>query len=193
MTVKDYLRQLKPRKYKPSKQDRKLVDEGIDIIRSTWGRIHYRQFCGSYAMGSFLQDIYTVYMGWRKGLTINGTHAELMRRLADETISVDTHLLELLIRVALPEIEINEVRTWVDAIRRGEAHHVQTANLRGFVYVSGGLVRCAKLFRKEQKKAEADRLEAEEDIKYARRERFWAKRLEKQRRSIPEGKWGLYR
>jgi hypothetical protein len=162
---------------------------------------------GAYGKQALLETIYTVYVGWRNGGDTDGIRVELVGRLADETIPADAHFLELLIRVALPDVELNVVRTWVDAIRYGEACHIRTFKLRGFFYVKGGLVRCAELCREEQEKGcreqrwraggeekprKRDRQEQEDRAAEIRQARRQAKRREKQLRAIPEGMWSLF-
>ena len=150
---------------------------------------------GAYGKQSLLETIYTVYVGWWNGGDAAGIRVELVRRLADETIPADAHLLELLIRVSLPDVELNVVRTWVDAIRYAEDRHVRSFKLRGFLWVKGGLVRCARLYREAQEKrlkeAEIDRLNAEDreaGIKQARR----ARRRRRAQVSMPVGMRSLY-
>src|ERR1035438_2932417 len=70
----------------------------------------------------------------------------LARRLDEDSVDSDDHPVELLIRLALPEVK-HAVANWVDAIRFGESHNVRPFKLRGYLYIKGGLVQCAELFR----------------------------------------------
>jgi hypothetical protein len=107
----------------------------------------------------------------------------------------DDHPLQVLIRVAIPEIRRNVVATWVDAIRFGESHNVRPFKLRGFLFVKEGLVRCAKLFREEEairrKKEEIMRLDEEERQARIKQER---RRRGERRMAVnkPSGRFGLF-
>ena len=102
-------------------QSDKLIDPGINRIRKTWAKLGSRKLrAGPYGKQHLLQEIYTVYCGWRdQGLT-EQIWARLAARLSDQTIDRSTHLLDLLIRTALPEVRRNVATIWVDAIRYGE-------------------------------------------------------------------------
>ena len=132
-------------------QSDELIDAGINRIRKTWAKLGSRKLrAGPYGKQHLLQEIYTIYCGWRdQGLTAQ-IWARLAARLSGQTIDRSTHLLDLLIRLALPQVQRNVATTWVDAICYGEMRHVRPFKLRGFLFVKGGLVQCARLYRKTQ-------------------------------------------
>ena len=148
-------------------QSDELIDPGVNRIRKTWAKLGSRKLgAGPYGKQHLLQEIYTVYCGWRdQGLT-EQIWARLAGRLSDQTIDRSAHLLDLLIRVALPQVRHNVATTWAEAIRCGETHHVRPFKLRGFFYVMGGLVKCARLYRQAQQEQRAQeeiaKLEQEE-------------------------------
>src|SRR5689334_20032394 len=110
-----------------------LIDSGIRRIRATWNRLGSSELrAGPYGKQYLLQQIYSVYCGWRDRSKAKTITARLRGRLADESHSPDSHLVEVLIRVALPSIKPDVVAIWVNAIRCGESHHVRPFKLRGF-------------------------------------------------------------
>jgi hypothetical protein len=168
-----------------------LIDSGIRRIRATWNRLGSFQLrAGPYGKQYLLQQIYTVYCEWRDSGEAKTITARLRCRLPDESLSPDGHLLELLIRVALPKVKPNVIAIWVNAIRYGEDHHVRPFKLRGFFHVNGGLVRCARLFGEEEenrrKREEARRLDEQERELEIRQARLQARR-QRARPSMPVG------
>jgi hypothetical protein len=173
-----------------------LIDSGIRRIRATWNRLGSIELrAGPYGKQYLLEQIYCVYCGWRDGDETKMIFGRLASRLADQSVDRDAHLLELLIRVALPKVRPNVVAIWVNAIRYGEDRHVRPFKLRGFFHVMGGLVRCARLFAEEQearrKNEEARRLDEQErelEIAQARRQA----RRQRARPSMPVGMTRLF-
>ena len=173
----------------------KLIDSGIRRIRVTWNKLgSFDLRAGPYGKQQLLEQIYTVYCAWRDGDQAKAISVRLARRLADQPVDPDVHLLELLIKVALPKIKPNVVAIWVNAIRCGESHHVRPFKLRGFFHVMGGLVRCARLFAEEERRRkdeETIRLEEEErelEVRQARRQA----RRKRNRPSMPVGMATLF-
>jgi len=173
-----------------------LVDSGIHRIRTTWNRLGSIQLrAGPYGKQYLLQQIYSVYCDWRDRSEAKMIAARLRGRCPDESLSPDAHLLEILIRLALPRIRPNVVAIWVNAIRYGEDRHIRPFKLRGFFHVKGGLVRCARLFADEEenrrRNGEARRLEQQErelEIRQARRQA----RRRRSRPSMPVGMARLF-
>ena len=173
-----------------------LIDSGIRRIRATWNRLGSSELrAGPYGKQHLLQQIYTVYCGWKDIRRAKPIAARLRGRLPDESISPDAHLVDVLIRVALPSVKPNVVAIWVNAIRYGEDRHVRPFKLRGFFHVMGGLVRCARLFAEEEenrrKREEVRRLDEQErelEIRQARREA----RRRRARPSMPAGMARLF-
>jgi hypothetical protein len=173
-----------------------LIGRGIARIRKTWNKLgSFKLAAGPYGKQLLLQEIYTVYWRWRDSGKARIIWDRLARRLDDNSGDSDDHPLQVLIRVAIPEIRRNVVATWVDAIRFGESHNVRPFKLRGFLYVKEGLVRCAKLFREEEaarrKKEEIMRLDEEERQARIKQER----RRRGERRMAankPSGRFGLF-
>jgi len=155
-----------------------LIDSGIRRIRATWNRLGSSELrAGPYGKQYLLQQIYSVYCGWRDCSEAKTIIARLRGRFPDESLSADAHLVEVLIRVALPSIKPNVVAIWVNAIRCGESCHVRPFKLRGFLYAKGGLVRCARLFIEDERNRQAEeqtrKLEQAErdlEIRQARRQ-----------------------
>ena len=177
------------------KQSDELIDPGINRIRKTWAKLGSRKLrAGPYGKQHLLEEIYTVYCGWRdQGLT-EQIWARLAGRLSDQTIDRSAHLLDLLIRTALPQVRRNVATTWVDAIRYGEMRHVRPFKLRGFFYVNGGLVRCARLYRKAQqeKRGQEEIARLEEEDWEARSQQARRERRRRARRSMPVGMQPLF-
>ena len=147
----------------------KKIDEGIAQIRETWAKLERKQLHGSYGKRELLAAIYSVYCPWN-----DRDRAEVRRRLvgrlAGWSFDPNAHLLELLIKVALPnEVRPNVIKIWAEAIQYGEAHHVRPSKLRSFFYVKNGLVRCARLFREDQE-TEREAKEEEEEAKLEEKE-----------------------
>jgi len=171
-----------------------LIDSGIRSIRATSNRLGSIDLrAGPYGKQYLLQQIYSVYCSWRDHSEAKTITARLRGRFPDESLSPDAHLLEVLIRVALPKVRPNVVAIWVNAIRYGEERHVRPFKLRGFFHVMGGLVRCARLFGEEQearrKNEEARRLdEAEDKLEIAQ-----ARRQARRRRARPSMPVGMAR
>ena len=170
-----------------------IVDDGIVQIRRTFAEFERGELHGSYGKRQILQSIYTVFRGWRDQDQLDRIRRRLTKRLSGQGTDSSAHLLELLIKVALPTVQPNVVTIWANAIRYGGAHHVRPFKLRSFFYVQGGLVRCARLFREEQEEwraaKEIARLEAEArkaQMKRARGERRRA------REKVPRGLLSLY-
>jgi hypothetical protein len=172
-----------------------LIGRGIARIRKTWNGLgSFKLRAGPYGKQLLLQEIYTVYCGWRDRGKASIIWDRLARRLDYNSGDSDDHPVELLIRLALPEVK-HAVANWVDAIRFGESHNVRPFKLRGFLYVKEGLVRCAKLFREEEairrKKEEMMRLDEEERQARIKQER----RRRGERRMAankPSGRFGLF-
>jgi hypothetical protein len=110
----------------------------------------------------------------------------LVDRLPGEAIDPSEHLLGLLIKVALPEVQGNVVAIWVGAIRYGEAHHVRPHKLRSFFHVKGGLVRCARLHREDQQKKRV-----EEKIAAADEQDWNEEREQEARRAKRRARWTM--
>ena len=177
------------------KQSDSLIDPGINRIRKTWAKLGSRKLrAGPYGKQHLLQEIYTVYCGWRdKGLT-EQIWARLAARLSDQTIDRSAHLLDLLIRAALPQVRRNVATTWVDAIRYGETQHIRPFKLRGFLYLKGGLVRCARLYRQAQqdKRAQEEIARLDEEESEARSQQARRERRQRARRSMAVGMQPLF-
>jgi hypothetical protein len=179
----------KPADVEPTPDD--LLASGIRVIRGTWARIERKEFRGPYGKQVLLQTIYEVYCGWGPI-----QRRQIRRRLAEhlpEALDPKPHLLELVIEAALPMIQPPVVELWVDAIRLGQACHVQPSKLRGFFYAKGGLVRCALEFRErqaEEERREEEQRQAEEDERAEKRRRRRAQKVAERFRGIPA--FGLY-
>ena len=149
-----------------------LLASAIRVIRETWARIERGDLRGPYGRQALLQTIYQVYCGWSLD-----QKRQIGRRLAQplpENRRTKPHLLELLIHAALPSIEQPVVLNWSDAIRLGEACHVQPSKLRAFLYAKGGMVRCAEEFRErqaEQQRRAEEQLQEREDARAEARQR----------------------
>ena len=128
-----------------------MLASAIKIIQRTWARIRK----GPYGKQNLLQPIYQIYCGWDP-IQRCQIGRKLAQQLSEDRRAIP-HLSELLIHAALPSIEPPVVLNWVDAIRLGEACHVRPSKLRGFLYIKGGLVRCAKEFRERQAKQQRRR------------------------------------
>jgi hypothetical protein len=173
-----------------------LIDSGILRIRATGNKLGSIELrAGPYGKQYLLQQIYSVYCGWRDSHEAKTIIGRLASRLADHSFDPDAHPVELLIRVALPKVKPNVVAIWVNAIRYGEDRHVRPFKLRGFFHVMGGLVRCARLFAEEQehrrKNEEARRLDEQEhelEVAQARRQA----RRRRARPSMPVGMATLF-
>jgi hypothetical protein len=173
-----------------------LIDRGIARIRKTWNKLgSFKLRAGPYGKQLLLQEIYIVYCGWRDSGKARVIWDRLARRLDYGSGDSGEHPVELLIRVALPEVKLNVAAIWVDAIRYGESHHVRPFKLRGCFYVNGGLVRCAEIFREEEaarrKKEEIMRLDEEERQARIKQER---RRRGERRMAVnkPSGRFGLF-
>jgi hypothetical protein len=168
-----------------------LLASAIRVIRETWACIQRKELRGPYGKQSILQRIYEVYCGW------DPIQRRQIRRGLAQALPEDRratpHLLELLIHAALPSVEPPVVLNWSDAIRLGEACHVQPSKLRAFLYAKGGLVRCAAEFRarqaKQQRRAEEQR-QAEEDERAEKRRRRKAQTAKRWRGSPAFGLYG---
>ena len=137
---------IRPRKTKTRSRVDEALDSGIAKIWNTWRRIERRELRGAYGVQKLLQDIYTVYCGWEAQDIVAEIYAEQNERLGvADCVEVD--VLSLLIQAALPHIESATVDNWVGAIRYGQHCHVRPYKLRGFLWVKGGLARCARLYR----------------------------------------------
>src|SRR3954453_17028974 len=118
------------------------------------------------------QTIYQVYCGWSLDQKL-----QIGRRLVQhsaQTRWTKPHLLELLIQAALPKIKRQVVLSWsdYDAIRLGQACHVQPSKLRAFLFARDGLVRCAQEFRErqaEEERREEEQRQMEEDERAGKR------------------------
>jgi hypothetical protein len=172
-----------------------LIGPAIRHIRKTWAKLGSRQLgAGPYGKQQLLQEIYGVYRSWRDRGLIQEIWARLAAALKDQTIDESAHLVDLLIRVALPELQTQVAANWVDAIRYGESHHVRPSKLRGFLFVKGGLVRCALYQRQTQKNkgGQKDITRFETEDGEARSEQARSERRRRTRRSIPVGMRGLF-
>ena len=145
----------------------------------------------TYGKQILLQTIYQVYSEWSLD-----QKCQIGRRLVQHSSRkrrTKPHVLELLIHAALPAIEPPVVLTWADAIRLGEACHVQPSKLRAFLYAKGGLVRCAEEFREhqaEEQRREEEQRQAKEDERAEKRRRRRAQKAAERRRGVPA--FGLY-
>jgi hypothetical protein len=172
-----------------------LIGRGIARIRKTWRKLgSFKLGAGPYGKQLLLQEIYIVYCGWRDSGKAGFIWDRLARRLDCASGDSGEHPVELLIRLALPEVK-HAVANWVDAIRFGESHNVRPFKLRGCLHIKGGLVRCAELFREEEairrKKEEIMRLDEEERQARIKQER----RRRGERRMAankPSGRFGLF-
>jgi hypothetical protein len=151
----------------------------------TWRKLQTRELHGSYGKRDLLQTIYAVYIGWRDEGATDRIRRQLASRLPGEAIDPSEHLLGLLIKVALPEVQANVVAIWVGAILYGEAHHVRPHKLRSFFHVKGGLVRCARLHREDQQKKRV-----EEEIAVAD-EQDWKEREQEAGRARRRARWTM--
>jgi hypothetical protein len=140
-----------------SNQLDEIIDRGIGQIRGTWDQLERKELHGPYGKQELLGAIYSVYWRWDEG-DRGKIRCRLASLLSGKAIKRSTHLVELLIKGALPdEVEPNVIKIWVDTIRYGEANHVRPFKLRGFFYLKGGLVRCARLYRVDQEGSGAGR------------------------------------
>ena len=137
--------QNKPARSKKDKIDEAL-DAGIAKIRRTWWRIENKELRGAYGRQQLLQDIYAIYCQWDNQDIVPEIHGRLNQRLEVEE-GVDFDVLSLLIQISLPHIQLASVDMWTSAIRYGQHNHVRPWKLRGFLWVKGGLERCARLYR----------------------------------------------
>src|ERR1700680_4736133 len=82
-----------------------LIGRGIARIRKTWNKLgSFKLGAGAYGKQLLLQEIYTVYCGWADGGKAGIIWGRLARRLDDNSGDSDDHPLQVLIRVAIPEI-----------------------------------------------------------------------------------------
>ena len=160
-----------------------LIDPGISRIRKTWTKLGSKKLrAGPYGKQTLLEEIYKVYSGWREDDWAKGIWARLARRGAEESIDPGAHPLEVLIKLAIPEINPNVVTIWVKAIRCGDDHHVRPFKLRAFFHALGGLVDCARLYDQDQR----DRREAEENARLDAEERQAEIKQARRRRNAPK-------
>ena len=122
------------------------LDAGIAKIKMTWWKIETKRLTGPYGKQQLLQDVYQVYCDWDDQDIV----PEILERLKkgfDVRPNLEIDVLNLLIQAALPEVAPGVVGTWVAAIRYGQHCHVRRAKMRGFLFIRGGLARCARLYR----------------------------------------------
>jgi hypothetical protein len=120
----------KPADVEPTPDD--LLASAIRVIQETWARNRK----GPYGKQNLLQTIYQVYDEWSLD-----QKRQIGRRLVQhsaQTRRTKPHLLELLIQAALPKIKRQVVLNWSDAIRLGQACHVQPSKLRAFLFARVG-------------------------------------------------------
>jgi hypothetical protein len=157
----------------------RLIVSGIRRVRATGNKLGSQKLrAGPYGKQRLLQEIYTVYCGWRDSRRTQAISERLAKAMRVESLDRAPHLLTLLIRVALPNVEPNVVANWVDAIRYGEAHYVRPFKLRSFLFLKGGLISCARTYRAEEK----SRREAEEVARLDAECRAQARRKRRPRR-----------
>ena len=101
---------------------------------------------GRPASKQLLQEIYRVHCGWEANDLVDHICVRLKKGFGVKS-NADVDVIYLLIQAALPEVAVGLVGTWVAAIRYGEHFHVAPSRRRGFLYIKGGLARCARLYR----------------------------------------------
>ena len=130
-----------------------LLNEALSQIRKKQRKSKMYGRSDAYEKQDLLQLIYTVYCNWPRIIRFR-IKGKLAERLDEK--EPDVHLLELLIREALPNVSRSTANAWAVAIQYGESCHVRPHKLRAFFFVKGGLVRCAHLFPNLEQSAEDD-------------------------------------
>ncbi len=123
-----------------------LIDAGVRRIRAAQADFDNGVIHGAYGKQSIVQTICGVY----RDLAADPLTTAIFRRLRTRLqIDADENFDPLggLITLALPDLQEPVVANWTDAIRLAIDSHVRSQKVRGFLYITGGINRAARLYR----------------------------------------------
>lgn len=158
-----------------------MIDRSIRVIRACKQQLDRRALHGPYGKQQMVETIYGAVADLKTHRLATRIKAQLMARLATSAGALD--MVQGLIVLALPNLQPAVVANWTCAIHLAEDHHVRPGKVRGFLYVKGGINRCADLYRKRLTGRDLD----DEDETY--RPSMLPKRSS---RGMPMGMRGLY-
>ena len=158
-----------------------MIDRAIGQVQACQKQIDRKALHGAYGKQQMVETIYGAVADLRTHRLATRIKAQLMARLATSAGALD--IVQGLIVLALPNLQPAVVANWTCAIHLAEDHHVRPGKVRGFLYVKGGINRCADLYRKRLTGRDLDN----EDETY--RPRMLPKRSS---RGMPMGMRGLY-
>jgi len=160
------------------------IDDAIKRIRACGGRLARKELHGSYGKQQMVETIYGAVSGLEKSRLATVIKRRLIKRRGVDRNGFD--IVRGLIEIALPNLHPAVVTNWTNAIHFSQAHHVRPWKVRGFLFVKGGINRCANLYRKQ---AAVRKQEDENEEEASYRPRKPSKRI---RHGLPAGMMTLY-
>jgi hypothetical protein len=160
------------------------IDDAVKRIRNGQRKLDRKELHGSCGKQQLVETIYGAVNGLERHRLPNVIKRRLVKRLGDDRNGFD--IVRGLIVLALPNLQSPVVTNWTHAVQLAQGHHVRPSKVRGFLYVKGGINRCADLYR-EQAAGRREEDENEEEETY--RPRKPSKRV---RHGLPAGMMTLY-
>jgi hypothetical protein len=125
------------------------LPEDIESAKEAATRLNNR--IGRFEIYSFLKSIYRVYLRW-KDRGVARRSARLMAQELSITRRKGTSPMRVLIEATFPGADLRQKSRWVRALEYLVSQDVPLQEFRRFIRSNGGLVGCAQLAARENRK-----------------------------------------
>lgn len=131
-----------------------LIEDAIRPIQACQKQLDSKALHGPYGKQQMVETIYGAVADLKTHRLARIIRRRFMARLATDDDGFD--IVRALIVLALPNLQLAVVANWTGAIHLAEQHHITPGKVRAFLYVKGGINRCADLYRRRPVAADSD-------------------------------------